>query len=191
MSRKPDELILEAIVTTESEDGSMHVAPMGPQVSMAMDRWLLKPFQSSATFQNLFRTNRCVVHVVDDALLIAKAVLGKANSFPATFKTGLGFTLEDTCHYYALSVIEWDVSQPRALAHCKVVDQHILRPFFGWNRAKHAIVELAILASRVAMLDSSAILLELDRLRILVEKTGSEREFQAFEMLENYIRSES
>jgi uncharacterized protein len=190
MSRKLDELILEAIVTTESEDGSMHVAPMGPQVSVAMDRWLLKPFQSSTTFQNLLRTNRCVVHVVDDALLIAQAVLGKANSFPATFKPDLGFTLEDTCHWYALSVSEWDVSQPRALAHCNVVNKHIHRPFFGWNRAKHAIVELAILASRVAMLDSSAILLELDRLKILVEKTGGQREFQAFEMLESFIRSE-
>jgi uncharacterized protein len=191
MARSPDELILEAIITTESEDGSMHVAPMGPQVSEAMDRWLLKPFQTSTTFRNLHRSSRCIVHVVDDALLLALAVLGKANSFPATSIPGTGFVLDAACHWFALSVNEWDISQPRALATCRVVRKHVNRPFFGWNRAKHAIVELAILASRIGMLDVSMMQNEMDRLKIMIEKTGGHREFEAFELLCHYIRSES
>ncbi len=191
MTRSPDELILEAIVTTESEDGSMHVAPMGPQVSQSMDRWLLKPFQTSTTFRNLQRTNRCVVHVVDDALVIAQAVLGNANSYPANSIPGTGFVLDNACHWFALTVTEWDVSHPRALATCQVVEKQVGRPFFGWNRAKHAIVELAILASRVGMLDPSMMQNEIDRLKIMIEKTGSHREFEAFELLSHYIRSES
>ena len=191
MARSPDELILEAIVTTESENGSMHVAPMGPQVSQSMDRWLLKPFQTSTTFRNLRRNNRCIVHVVDDALLIAQAVLGKANSLPATSIPGTGFVLDDACQWFALMVNDWDISQPRALAKCHVVENQVSRPFFGWNRAKHAIVELAILASRVGMLDASIMQNEIDRLKIMIEKTGGQREFEAFELLSHYIRSES
>jgi hypothetical protein len=179
--------ILEAVITTETEDGRMHVAPMGPEVDDSFSHWRLKPFQTSATFANLRRTERCVVHVVDDAMLIARAVLGIAHDLPFEHISGVGFVLADACRVFGLKVERWDVSSPRAIADCEVVFAREKRPFFGWNRAKHAVVELAILASRVQFLDTESMMAEINRLRILVDKTGGEREHEAFELLHHSI----
>ncbi|MFN9913766.1 MAG: DUF447 domain-containing protein, partial [Pirellulaceae bacterium] len=94
MLRSREHLVLESIVTTEAVDGGLHVAPMGPEVNLEEDRWWLKPFQTSTTFANVRRTQRCVVHVTDDSLLLVKAVLGRANQEPATFVDNLGYRLE-------------------------------------------------------------------------------------------------
>ncbi len=187
MTGEADRLILEAIVTTERLEESMHVAPMGPEVDEGLQTWTLKPFQSSTTFLNMRRTDRCIVHVVDDALLIAEAVLGQANHYSARWLKDRGFVLEAACHWYALRVVEWDMVQPRAKARCEVVETGIVRPFFGWNRAKHAVVELAILASRRHLLERSVLDLEIDRLRIIVDKTAGQRERQAFQRLVHFI----
>jgi uncharacterized protein len=184
-----EHLILEAIVTTETELGGMHVAPMGPEVDQAFEHWLLKPFQSSTTFRNLRRTNRCVVHVVDNSLLIAQAVLGQANGYPAIHDQNSGYVLEAANHWYALEVIEWDVSLPRSLARCRVTEHETRRPFFGWNRAKHAIVELAIVASRLPLLDEPSVESEIQRTQIAVEKTGGPVEREALRLLEEFIAS--
>jgi len=180
-------LILEAIITTCSHDDSMHVAPMGPEVDERLEIWVLKPFQSSTTFSNLHRTGACVVHVVDDSMLIAEAVLGRANHYPAKRLGNHCFILEAACHWYALQVVDWDTSQPRAVARCEVNERGVARPFFGWNRAKHAVVEMAILASRVHILERAAIANEIERFRVWIDKTAGNREREAFELLVQYI----
>ncbi len=180
-------LILEGIVTTVSADRSMHVAPMGPEVDERLQIWVLKPFQSSTTFSNMRRTGSCVVHVVDDSMIIAEAVLGRANDYAARKLINQEFVLEAACHWYALKVVDWDTSHPRAIARCEIVEKGTERPFFGWNRAKHAVVEMAILASRVHLLERSAIAMEIDRYRVWVDKTAGDREREAFELLVHYI----
>jgi uncharacterized protein len=179
--------ILEAIVTTEGELG-MHVAPMGPEVSSDFQQWTLKPFQTSTTFANLYRHHRCVVHVCDHSMLLAKAVLGQANGFPANFEPEFGYLLDDACHWFALEVVAWNVEQPRAMAECRVKEQRVIRPFYGWNRAKHAIVELAILVSRAHLLEAGFLEDEVKRLKVLVDKTGGQNEHQAYDLLIQHLR---
>jgi hypothetical protein len=187
MLRSPDNLVLESIVTTEAVDGGLHVAPMGPEVNLEANVWWLKPFQTSTTFANLRRTQRCVVHVTDDSLLLVKAVLGLANQEPATFVDNRGYRLAACCRWFALEVVSWELQEARALAECRVVDSGEVRPFFGWNRAKHALVELAVLASRLSLLAPAVLQAEWERLAVLVEKTGGRAEHQALEMLRGFM----
>jgi hypothetical protein len=187
MTAVEDRLILEAIITTVMPDDSMHVAPMGPEVDRGLQVWTLKPFQSSTTFANMQRSGRCVVHVVDDSLLIAEAVLGQANHYAAQRSHNLDFVLDAACHWYALRVVEWDTSQPRAIARCEVDDTGVRRLFFGWNRAKHAVVEMAILASRIHILEYSVVEAEIQRCRTLIDKTAGKQEQQAFDLLVDFI----
>ena len=184
-------MILEGILTTESEDGTLHVAPMGPEVNEELTCWKLKPFQTSKSFRNLRRTNRGVLHVTDDSLLLAKAVLGQANDWPAHFDPAIGFRLEGACHWYGLKIIEWDVSRDRAFASAVVERFEVQRPFFGWNRAKHAVLEAAILASRVSMLERDSVIGDLERLKVWVQKTAGEKEQIAFAMLHDFILENS
>jgi len=62
-----------------------------------------------------------------------------------------------------------------------------LRDFFGFNRAKHAVVEAAILATRTAFLPLNQIEAEYEKLAVLVQKTGGEREHLAFALLQKHI----
>ena len=68
-----------------------------------------------------------------------------------------------------------------------MVDQGRLRDFFGFNRAKHAVLEAAILATRIHFLPREQIDNSFAELRVIVDKTASEQEFQAFELLERYV----
>jgi len=180
-------LILEAIITSENDDGTIHVAPMGPHVSDDLSEWTLKPFQTSTTFRNLYAKNRCVVNIVDDALLLAQAVVGQANESHARYVDEVGYVLNAACHWYGLTITSWDVTQPRAIAKCSIGSKRVSHPFFGWNRAKHSVLELAILVSRLKMLEKSFIQSEIERLRVLIDKTAGERESIAFDLLVDHI----
>lgn len=75
--------------------------------------------------------------------------------------------------------------------NARVVHAERIRDFFGFNRGKHAVVEAAILASRVQLLSPQILFAEMERLRIPVDKTGGEREHQAFDLLERFVREQA
>jgi hypothetical protein len=180
-------MILEGILTTEREDGGMHMAPMGPRVSTDLRDWTLRPFQTSTTFANLRRAQRGIFHVTDDALLLVQAVLGNSTQAESHWQAPFGHVLRNATHWYALQLEGWDVSQPRAQVQARVVAQGVQRPFFGWNRAKHAILEACILYSRIDLLDPSEIVAESERLAMAVEKTAGPDETAAWQLLLSHM----
>ena len=185
-------LILEGIATTENADGSVNISPMGPIVDPSMSSLLLRPFQTSTTYQNLKRTGQGVFHVTDDVEMIARAAVSALSPAPRLTQhasTG-GWILADACRWYAFKVTQLDDLHERTSIDCRVVDSGRLRDFFGFNRAKHAVLEAAILATRVALLPPQQIAAEMDRLVILVEKTAGDKEAAAFAFLRDYIDAE-
>ena len=62
-----------------------------------------------------------------------------------------------------------------------------MRPFFGFNRAKHAVLEAAILATRIGIVPAETIRREMARLAVIVQKTAGEQERRAFEFLRSHI----
>jgi hypothetical protein len=72
-----------------------------------------------------------------------------------------------------------DESARRARVDTVVVDGGTGREFLGLNRARHAVLEASILASRARMLPAEEIAAELRRLQVLVDKTAGPREREA------------
>lgn len=184
-------MILEAIVTTVNEAGAVNIAPMGPHVDEAgpLERFVLRPFQSAQTFRNLMAHPEGVLHVTDDVLLFARATIGRAEAELVLAKVVRGWRLADCCRAYEFRIENADTSQDRARLEARVVHVEWVRDFFGFNRARHACVEAAILASRVGMLSSDDIRRELERLRPLVDKTGGSAEHAAFTLLSDFCRA--
>jgi len=183
-------MILEGIVTTVGPDGAVNVAPMGPRIDAAMSRFELRPFRTARTYANLKSHGEGVFHVTDDVLLLARAAVGELEPLPPLFPAErvVGRVLSDACRYYEFRVVRCDDRAERVTFEVEVAHVGRLRDFFGFNRAKHAVVEAAILATRTAFLPAEQIAAELTRLAPLVEKTGGEQERQAFAFLQEYVR---
>jgi hypothetical protein len=183
-------MILEGLVTTTSADGTMHLTPMGPTIAADWSSFRLRPFPTSNTFRNLKERGYGVLHVTDDVLLLAKAALGQLPSVETRRASKVnGFVVIQACRYYEFVVRSMDESQQRMQVECDVVHRGHLRDFFGFNRAKHAVLEGAILATRLHLLPRDEIEAEFKKLAVIVEKTAGPQEVEAFAFLENYIRT--
>lgn len=185
-------MILEGILTTVHADGSAHLAAMGAVVeeshAHAIRRLGLRPYQGTTTLANLERSGEAIFHVTDDVELLAKTAIHRLDALPSLLPASAvrGWILADACRWYALRATQMTISGARALVHTEVVAEGRLRDFFGLNRAKHAVVEAAILASRAAWLPPEEIRQALDQLVVLVEKTGGEAEKRAFALMREH-----
>ena len=183
-------MILEALVTSRDLDGSTHLAAMGPEVDGSDWRaFILRPFRTSTTFGNLQRTGQGVLHVSDDVLVLALAAIGRAPAVetrPARVVQGAVWV--GACRYYEFRVAALDDREDRATIRAEVVAQGRFRDLFGLNRAKHAVVEAAILATRMDFLAMPAIADDFRRLAPLVRKTGGPDERRAFGALADFVR---
>ena len=182
-------MILESIVTTINEDGSVNVSPMGPTVHGKLQNFELRPFDTSRTFANLKRTRSGVVHVTDDVGLIAQSAIGKLlpppEFFPAEKVTGQ--VIANTCRWYEFEVEYIDENSARTSINCKTLHTGRIRDFWGFNRAKHAVIEAAILATRLDFLPREEIQEQFQRLETIVLKTGSAQESKAFQLLSEHV----
>lgn len=184
-----DYLILEGLLLTLDAQGRPHLAPMGPRVDRSLTELVLRPFRTSHTFANLAACPWAVFHITDDVELVARAAIGQLDALPALVPIAdfPAPRLADTCRWLACHVPMVDARQERVELPCQIVARGEVRPFFGLNRAKHAVVEAAILATRVHLLPRDEILAELGRLAPLVLKTGGCQEHAAWQLLDTFL----
>ena len=185
-------MILEGIVTTTNADGTVNVSPMGPIVDAGMQQLVFRPYQTSRTYQNLKRHGQGVLHVTDDVGLLAQAAVGEPSPMPDLLRCEAveGWILANACRWYAFRVEAIDERNERTEIVATTVGTGVLRDFFGFNRAKHAVLEAAIIATRTAFLPANRIEAELARLKPLVDKTGGEQEHRAFAFLQQHIAAQ-
>src|SRR5215470_15335538 len=139
-------MILEGLVTTLDADGRVNIAPMGPIVDEGMRRLIFRPYQTSRTYANLKRTGQGVLHVTDDVELLARGAVGEVEPPPRMVPAEVpgrsfeGRIIADACRWYAFQVVSLDDRQERTHIEAEVIASGVLREFFGFNRAKHAVL---------------------------------------------------
>jgi hypothetical protein len=69
----------------------------------------------------------------------------------------------------------------------EVVHVETLRDFFGFNRARHAVLEAASLVTRLHILKGDDVAAEYAKLCVIVEKTGGAAEREAFAFLQAHL----
>ena len=219
-------MIIETLVTTRNEDGSVHAVPMGPRVSgwgsdgspddahrkeggrcdghgtvasndqiiepaqLDFAEFELRPFHPSRTLDNLLRDKHVIVHIVDDVLAIAKCIVGQPlakDCWHAPQKIA-GAVYAGCCRWFELELSHYQLDGQRASVTCRTVAEGRHRDFLGLNRAMHAVIEAAILATRLDFLPIAFVNGELSRLETIVQKTGSSRERSAFRLLHTFVR---
>jgi uncharacterized protein len=180
-------VILETIVTTMNSQGAINFAPMG--VEWGDETIVLKPFLETTTYQNLRETGAAVVNITDDAMLFARGAISSPQFPYIPAQKVKGAVLEAACSWREVAVETIDATPPRSRIDARVVYQGTRREFIGFNRARHAVLEAAILATRTHLLPPEQITEEYARLQVIVDKTAGPREREAMELLTQYVRS--
>lgn len=182
-------MIREIILTTLSADKVPHLAPMGVHV-LGEDSWAIMPFRPSKTLENLLETGVAVMNVCEDVRIFAGALTGRRNWPLLPALTIEGRRLEDALVHVEMKMerFEEDPVRPRCLMKALHVGMHA--PFYGFNRAQSAVLEAAILVSRLDRLLPEKIKAEIAIHAIALEKTGGPREREAWAWLMQKISTQ-
>jgi hypothetical protein len=180
-------VIVETIVTTVAADGTLNFAPMG--VEWGDETIVLKPFLETTTYRNVAASRAAVVNLTDDVRVFVRAAISSPQyeSGPATVVRGV--VLADCCSWRELDVRAIDSTPPRSRIEMAVVHRGTRREFIGFNRAKHAVLEAAIYATRLHLLPRAFIDSEMARLQVIVDKTAGPHELEAMALLTEHIRA--
>ena len=184
-------MIIETIVTTMAADGEVNCAPMGVEWNPALEpeTIVLKPFLETATYRNVSVTRAAVINLIDDVRVFAKAAISNPAYHTVPAQAVQGAVLADACSWRELEVTSIDSTPPRSRIETRTAYRGTRREFIGFNRARHAVLEAAIYATRVHLLGRDFLLSELERLQVIVDKTAGPFEFEAMAMLADYIRA--
>jgi uncharacterized protein len=180
-------VIVETIVTTVAEDGTVNCAPMG--VEWGEHALVLKPFVETVTHRNVLATGAAVVNLIDDVRVFVHAAIANPEypTVPATAVRGV--VLADCCSWREVELRSIDSTPPRSRIEMAVMHHGTRREFLGFNRARHAVLEATIYATRLHLLPRAFIESELVRLQVIVDKTAGAQEFEAMALLTEHVRS--
>ncbi len=183
-------MIRECIVVTVNAQGEPHLAPLG--LIQDGEDWIIAPFHPSKTLDNLRAVPFATANYTDDVRIFAGCLTGRtvwplipANFFPVP-------RLAAVLSHAELEVMRIEEHEQRPRFHCHVLRLIEHRAFEGFNRAKAAVVELAILVSRLSMLPREKVEAEIAYLKIAIDKTAGPEELEAFgwlmEKVEGFYR---
>ncbi len=180
-------LIVETIVTTKNAKGEVHIAPLGLIAEGA--NWVLAPFRPSRTLDNLREVPFAVASHTDDVRVFAGCLTGH-RSWPTRPADEIdGAVLEGAVSHWELEVERMREDDARPRFSCRLVHAASHKPWGGFNRAQAAVLECAVLVSRLGMLPPEKIEAELKYLEIAVSKTAGAREEEAWGWLMERIEA--
>jgi hypothetical protein len=170
--------IRECIVTTTDKTSKVHIAPLG--IIAEKDGWIIAPFRPSATLDNLAEVPVAVANYIDDVRIFAGCLTGRKD-WPLVPVEGCPVPrLHAALAHSVLEVVSVDDDGVRPRHFCRVASEATHAPFTGFNRARAAVLELAILVSRLGMLPREKIEAEIAYLTIAVDKTAGPDEKEAW-----------
>ena len=167
-------MIYEVIITTVNANGSAHMAPMG--IWKNEGKIIISPYRPSATLENIKRTNKCIVNSIDDVRIFAGCLTGNKDWDLLPTEKVEGYRLKDALSHLELELVMQEDDELRPRFYFKPIHEVIHKPYKGFNRAQQAVLELAILVSRIDMLPWEKIEHEIKYLSIAIEKTAGSKE---------------
>lgn len=181
-------MIYETIITSLDAENQPHIAPFGVREENGLV--LIAPFRPSGSLDNVLYHRSAVMNLTDDVRIFAGVLTGRRDWPLQAAEKIKGVVLASALSHRELELVEIRENETRPELLFKVVHEVHHLPFRGFNRAQAAVIELAVLVSRLHMLPIEKIDAEIAYLTIAIEKTAGERELQAWqwliERIENY-----
>ncbi len=182
-------MIHEVIVTTISNKGIVHIAPMG--IRFIDKQVIISPFKPSTTLNNIIENNIATINFIDDVRVFAGIVSRHKKDWELSARTDLeivpNLTLTNTFYNVAVSEYQEDDKRPNII--CDIKNSEIIKPFLGFNRAQFSVIEAAVLLSRLGMISMEKIDREIEYLKIGIDKTAGPNELEAWRWIQDKILS--
>ena len=174
-------MIFEGVITTRNANGSAHVTPMG----FERDGYhiVIAPFVPSTTLNNIAREGKAVMNLTDDVRVIAGCLTGRRDWPVVVADVIEGWRLSACLAHLELAVEQRYGHNERPRFACRIVHEVSHAAFRGFNRAQGAVVEAAILISRLDWIAPEKLALEMAYLNIAVSKTAGPWELTAWQWL--------
>lgn len=186
-------MILETIITSVDEHSNVHVTPFGIRIDNELV--VISPFKPSATLNNILATECAVMNLTDDVRVFAAALTKRKVWEVLPVNHVVGYRLADTLAHKELKLVKVEDHALRPKLFLEVVHAEQHRAFQGFNRAQAAVIELAVLVSRLSMLPKEKVISEMQYLQIAIDKTAGERELEAWswltEKIDNFYAEQS
>ncbi len=180
-------MIRETIVSTVDATGKVHLAPIGIIADGA--GWIVAPFHPSTTLNNLRDIPFAVANFTDDVRVFAGCLTGRT-TWPTAASDEIPVPrLANALAHAELAVTRISEDKQRPRFHCRVLRTVSHAPFMGFNRAQAAIIEAAIMVSRLQMLPRDKIERDMAYLENAVIKTASPAEYEAWGWLKEWVRA--
>ncbi len=176
-----NDVIYETVVTTVSADGAAHIAPMG--VRYQDSDIVLMPFRPSATYDNIVGTGAAVVNLTTDVRVFAGCLTGRRQWPTVPAERIRGVRLASALSHIELRLAQHSGDPARPSLRMARVHEARHGDFPGFNRAQAAVIEGAVLASRLHLLPASKIAREMAYLQIAIDKTAGAAEREAWQWL--------
>jgi hypothetical protein len=187
-----NEQIFETVVTTCSPSGVVHVAPMG--VRYVGDRVVLKPFRPSTTLDNILASGMAVLNLLADVRVFAGCVTGR-RTWPTVDVRLPGEApaarLAAALEHVVLALESRDDDAQRPTLRLARLREERHAPWAGFNRAQAAVIEGAVLVSRLHLLPRAKIESEMAYLQIAIDKTAGPCEHEAWGWLQDAVAREA
>jgi hypothetical protein len=180
-------MIYETIVTTCSPEGEVHIAPFG--IQWHDGKVLIMPFKPSTTLQNILQTGMAVLNLTDDVRVFAAAIAKKTTFATEVVAEGKALRLKDCLAHHVLTLAQVEEDEVRPKLWLNVLESETHAPFMGFNRAQAAVIELAVLVSRLQRLPVEKITQEMQYLQIAIDKTAGPRELEAWQWLVDCVNN--
>lgn len=174
-------MIFETLVTTVAGDGRVHFAPMGARY--VGDEVVLMPFKPSATLDNILASGCAVLNLTTDVRVFAGSVTGRRDWPTLPADRIAGERLASALAHVELRLLRCDDDRQRPVLHLERVEERNHAPFPGFNRAQAAVIEGAVLVSRLRLLTPEKIADEMAYLQIAIDKTAGPAEREAWSWL--------
>jgi hypothetical protein len=181
-------MIREVIVTTISAAGVPHVAPFG-LIAAEPEEWVIAPFHPSTTLDNLRSVPFLVANYTDDVRIFAGCLTGRRD-WPCVASSKVPPPrLAAALAHAEMAVVSVHEDPQRPRFRCRIIHRETHAAFEGLNRAKAAVVEGAILVSRLGMLPREKVENEIAYLEIAIGKTADDATREAWGWLMEAVRT--
>jgi uncharacterized protein len=180
-------MIRETIVSTADRAGRVHFAPLG--LIAEGDGWIIAPFHPSTTLDNLRAVPFAAANFTDDVRVFSGCLTGRG-AWPSAACDEIPVRrLAQALAHAELAVTRISEDEERPRFHCRVLRTVTHAPFKGFNRAQAAVIEAAILVSRLRLLPRDKIDREMSYLETAVNKTASPVEAEAWDWLRDAVKA--